>query len=348
MKLRNLTLMALAVLGVFISCTNDDDNNDVVAAPPRDRAEVYAEDIAEIETFLSTHFFNYDEFDFNDPYGPANDGFQLTFGLIEGDNSDKTPISESVYLKSKLVEYDDIEYKLYYLQLREGLGDSLHKIDEAFLTYEGFVIEDYNVFDSTVTPISLNLTSIGLEVPGVVYGFRDGLIEFKGGYDNIDNGDGTFTYKNHGIGAIFIPSGIGYFARGSSGVLPYTPMIFKINLMGVIHTDFDFDNIPSYLEDIDGDGDVYNDDTDGEGIPDFIDADDDGDGVLTKDEVDYATYVVDTTQGELEPELAENEYEIDRETLNGVITINTVILRDTDNDGTPDYRDANIAVQPEG
>lgn len=46
----------------------------------------------------------------------------------------------------------------------------------------------------------------------------------------------------------------------------------------------DNDGIPSKLEDINKDGNLKNDDTDGDGLPNYIDSDDDGDNVLTKDE----------------------------------------------------------------
>ncbi|NND52567.1 MAG: hypothetical protein HKN54_09170 [Flavobacteriaceae bacterium] len=48
--------------------------------------------------------------------------------------------------------------------------------------------------------------------------------------------------------------------------------------------DDDEDDIPSELEDINGNGDLEDDDTDGDGIPNYKDNDDDGDNVLTKDE----------------------------------------------------------------
>ncbi|WP_208021495.1 hypothetical protein [Flavicella sediminum] len=46
-----------------------------------------------------------------------------------------------------------------------------------------------------------------------------------------------------------------------------------------IDTDDDGDNITTLKEDLDGDGDPTNDDTDNDGIPNYLDADDDGDGV---------------------------------------------------------------------
>ncbi|MBQ0769803.1 MAG: hypothetical protein KBT58_10955 [Bizionia sp.] len=46
----------------------------------------------------------------------------------------------------------------------------------------------------------------------------------------------------------------------------------------------DNDGIPAELEDINGNGNLEDDDTDGDGIPNYLDADDDGDNVLTINE----------------------------------------------------------------
>lgn len=55
-------------------------------------------------------------------------------------------------------------------------------------------------------------------------------------------------------------------------------------LWNYIDEDDDGDNIPTIDEDLDGDGDPTNDDTDGDGKPNYLDDDDDGDGVKTRDE----------------------------------------------------------------
>ncbi|MFG6686129.1 hypothetical protein ACGK9U_06080 [Mariniflexile sp. HNIBRBA6329] len=49
-------------------------------------------------------------------------------------------------------------------------------------------------------------------------------------------------------------------------------------------TEDDNDGIPAALEDVNGNGDLTDDDTDGDGIPNYLDEDDDGDNVLTKNE----------------------------------------------------------------
>lgn len=55
-------------------------------------------------------------------------------------------------------------------------------------------------------------------------------------------------------------------------------------LIETVLTEDDNDGIPAELEDINGDGDLENDDTDNDGIPNYLDVDDDGDNVLTKNE----------------------------------------------------------------
>ncbi len=61
--------------------------------------------------------------------------------------------------------------------------------------------------------------------------------------------------------------------------------IFKIS---TTYMEDDNDGIPAEMEDINGNGDLYDDDTDGDGLPNFLDPDDDGDNVLTSTElIDY-------------------------------------------------------------
>jgi hypothetical protein len=73
----------------------------------------------------------------------------------------------------------------------------------------------------------------------------------------------------------------------------------------------DDDGIEAELEDINGNGDLTDDDTDGDGIPNYIDVDDDGDNVLTEDE---------------NPD-PDEDGDVDD-------------AQDTDDDGIPDYLDS--------
>jgi hypothetical protein len=168
--------------------------------------------------------------------------------------------------------------------------------------------------------------------------------EFNVAESYMINGDGTVSYNNVGVGVMIIPSGLAYYSAGTQGIGPYKSLIFKFDLLQTEVNDHDLDGIPSYAENYDGDFDINDEDTDEDGLVDFVDNDDDGDGVLTIDELMPNEYIVDTNMGEEEPTLAVGEYEVDRTEENGVITISTVKIVDSNNDGTPDYLDENITI----
>jgi len=342
MNLRKIILGMVGLMLIMASCNDDDDGITVV--PDRDRVEVYAEDLLEIEEYLQTHYYNYDEFDFSDPYSLPNDTFKIIVSEIpEGNPDNVISLMDRPEMSFKMVADptdETLEYKLYYLTVREGQGDVVHFIDQVFVSYEG-TLSDATVFDSAITPVSFNLTTVG-NVSGVVPGFRESLLEFNTATGFSDNGDGILTYHNHGIGMSFIPSGLAYFSQPIGNIESYSPIFFKFNLVDVVFLDHDNDGVPSYLEDIDDNKNVFNDDTDEDFSPNFLDTNDDGDALLTADEVEQVEYIVDISMGDTEPILAANEYELNRIEDDGVITIYTVILTDSNDDGTPDYLDDTV------
>ncbi|MBQ4822656.1 hypothetical protein [Aquimarina sp. MMG016] len=141
------------------------------------------------------------------------------------------------------------------------------------------------VFDSAITPVWFDLVS-------VVSGFREATVDFFGAVDGnpASNPDGTVTYSGFGNFVVFMPSGLAYYDRPpNSQIAAYAPLIFNVQLYDVNESDHDRDGIPSYLEDLDGDGLVIDNDdnTDGDSSPNYFDLDDDGDRVPTADEVTF-------------------------------------------------------------
>lgn len=354
MKFGNITLTILSLMFIITSCTPDDDGTTIT--PPRDRTEVYAEDLEEIETFLEEHYYNYEEFDFTDPYSTANDDFEIVFGEI-ADDPTKIPLIDRPELKFKMVEDPEEEglmYKLYYLEVREGEGNEVHFIDQAHVTYEG-VLTDDTVFDSAINPTNFDLTSVGLNA-GVVTGFREALIEFKTAASPYTvNGDGTISYHKHGIGAAFIPSGLGYFNNLLEDIPSYTPIIFKFSLFDRALLDHDSDGIPSFMENLNDDLDVFDDDTNEDGAPNFFDGDDDGDGVLTRNEIELVSYTEDDMMMPFTTEMAAQDYfdanaasnetliSIDYDASEATYVLNTIIFTDANSDGVADYLDSTIS-----
>ena len=143
---------------------------------------------------------------------------------------------------------------------------------------------------------------------------------------------------------MFLPSGLAYFSSAPSGIPLYSNLIFKFELYQSAPNDHDADGIFSHLEDLNNNQNVYDEDTDEDNIPNFLDNNDDNDTLLTKDELEFKTYTVDTNQGEQEPVLESNEFEISRSFSGGIITIKTVVIVDSNSDGVPDYLDKETVI----
>ena len=256
---------------------------------------------------------------------PTDDNFnyKIRFGKIEGANGDKQSIfdspnlvTETITVSSSTLGLDDgevVDLKLYVLVARQGIKEGKPTIgDNVILRYEGSLLNG-TLFDaSTNQPVSLNLS-------GVVRGFGNGVEYFQTGMGPIENGDGTISYEGYGVGAIFIPSGLGYFNRSSGNIITaYSPLVFKIDAFAFEpNTDTDNDGIPSILEDVNNNGNLNDDNTDGDfsqsgAIYNYIDADDDNDGIPTRDEINL------DADG------------------------NFLSFKDTDGDGVPDHLDNDL------
>lgn len=284
-------------IGVLAGC-GDDDGIDVEIIPPRDLAEVEAEDDAKLRAFLQTHFYNYEEF--RNP--PAGFDFKIVLDTIAGDNAGKIPLIDQVASlqinvtneELGLADQPDVLHTLYYLSAREGVEDAPTVADSAFVTYRGSLLDGKDFDGSFTQPIWFDLARIQGPLQGA-RGFAEAMPFFRSAGTVVSNPDGTISSLDGGIGIMFLPSGLGYFNAPPTNAIPsYSPLIFSIELFAVEESDHDGDGIPSIDEDLDGDGYLYNDNTDEEterqtpGAPlraNFLDPDDDGDFTPTREEI---------------------------------------------------------------
>ena len=117
--------------------------------------------------------------------------------------------------------------------------------------------------------------------------------------------------------------------------------------------DYDLDSVPTLVEDLNGDGNYANDDTDSDRIPNFMDNDDDGDMILTSAEYVFSnlpnsktvTALLDTDADGI-PNYRDNDDDGD-----GVLTINedyngnkNPADDDTNSNGIPDYLEQTVAL----
>ena len=307
-------LFFLGVISLVFSCGNDDDP-DFEVIPPRQLSEVVTEDAAALQEYLQTHFYNYE--DFENP--PAGFDFRIVLDTIAGDNATKVPLIDRPELQSltisvssedfNLEDDETVDHTMFYLIARDGVGDIPTIADSTFVRYEGTLLNGA-LFDATATHTWQYL-------PFFLRGYGRAISNIKTGDGFIVNPDGTTEITNAGIGAMFLPSGLAYYNASVPGVPQYSPLIFTVEVgLYVEDTDYDNDGIPSILEDLDGDGDLTNDNTDREQeratgaltLANHVDPDDDQDGTPTRDEII-----------------------IDEE--------GNISFPDSDGDGTPDYLD---------
>ncbi|MCW1147568.1 FKBP-type peptidyl-prolyl cis-trans isomerase [Flavobacterium lacisediminis] len=266
-SLLKIVFLFLLISSVF-SCQKTDE---ATVPPARPYNEVFIEDIAEIEEFLDTHYVVVDA-DYNTEF------FEIPVGGTQ------TPISEMPELQSIDRNIHDITYKIYFLKLREGTGESPTRIDSSFVSYKGNLLSDVSVtFDQSVNPVWFPLED-------VVRGWGEIIPQFKTG-THTANPDGTISFDNYGAGVMFLPSGLGYFNTATGNIPSYSPLIFNFKLHNLDFRDHDRDRILSKYE-YGSDFNAEALDTDEDDIPDYIDVDDDGDGRLTKFEIRY-TLVAD-------------------------------------------------------
>lgn len=346
MKFRNY-LSLIAILLICVGCPNDDDD-DPIAVPARERSEVAPEDDAEIIAFLQTHFYNYEEFE----AGESGFDYKVRFDTINGANSDKTPIIDRPELTFITYDFFDVPQTLYILTARRGGTAGANLAEERAITYADSVFTDYEgtffdgeLFDASVNPIWFDL-------PVTIDGFARGLENFKGAPGGVTvNQDGTVSYEDFGSGAIFIPSGIAYFNNDNRppGIPAYEPLIFTFQTYLTNETDHDGDGILSLDEDLNSNKFLFDalDNPDNDIAPAFLDPDDDNDGILTRLEIvrdanGLLINFIDTDGDGINDHLDDDDDGDGRLTRDEIdLNPNTgaIVFPDTDGDGTPDYLD---------
>lgn len=236
----------LILASVLLSCSKDDDK-------VFDHAAQAILDDEALINYFSTHYLDNSD------------------GIVKTIKNGQTPLTNQV--SSKVVIKNDISYKLYYLVQNQGVTKSPTRVDSVYVKYSGILL-DSTAFDSGKTWFQLN---------NLIEGWRSAFPLFKGG-TVVMNPDESFDFENYGKGILFIPSGLGYQNRGQGIIPENSPLIFYFDLYDVNESDDDNDLVPNWKEDLNGDGEILDDDTDGDKIPNFADTDDDGDGILTRDE----------------------------------------------------------------
>lgn len=327
-----LVFLLMAVFpALLISCGGDDDD-DGPTFVEEDRAEQQIVDDSTLVAYLTTHYYNSSLFESDEDF--KYDDIIIT-ELEEGETvpDGHTLLMDAV--ETRTTTYLEADYKYYILRLDQGDDEAgLPRFtDQVRVRYEGSNVVGGDVFDSSVTPVDLFLQGNLISTFGTIKGWQLVMPTFNAGFlDGIVNG--IVNYRDYGLGVMFIPSGLGYFSGTTTGS-SYANLIFKFELLQYQEEDHDNDGIPSYVEDLDNSLEVTDDDTDDNNFPNFIDIDDDGDGVSTFNELVQTEYTE-------EPILSANEYIYSRNENTGIII--TVKAVDDNNNGILDYLDETVTT----
>lgn len=331
MKIIKLVVVALSFFALF-SCKKNE------LPTPFDHAGQAIVDDAILKTFLETHYYT-------PPVANAH------FGRVDTIQNGETSLLSQVTAED--VTLGDISYKVYFLKvIPEGVGESPSKVDSVLVNYKGLLLtkvndveEDRTIFDSNE-----NYTFWANLYGGVIPGWSLTLTNFKSGV-NTSVPDAPLSFAQTGKGIIFMPSGLAY-RNASTVIIPAnSPLMFHIEAAMVKRTDQDLDGLFSIYEDTDNDGTMANDDTDGDGKANFIDFDDDNDGISTK----YESADVNNDGNPADAIDTDNDgtpnYLDDDDDGDGILTKNENAdpngdgnpddAEDSDGDNTPDYLDNN-------
>ena len=325
-------LLVLIVLVLAFSCGKDNNYPD-----PFDHAGQAVKDEVILKEFLETHYY----------IPPAIDEH---FGRIDTiTDGGETPLFDQVSTEEAVI--GNITYNYYYLKNNPiGVNDKPSRVDSVLVNYKGRLLyvnegvdEENKVFDENT-----HFTFWGNLYGGVIPGWSYGMTHFESG---VNTGETPIRFEQNGKGLVFMPSGLGYRDRGTVAIPSSSPLIFHIEMAMVKHNDQDVDGIKSIFEDLNNDGNNANDDTDDDGTADFIDFDDDNDGLSTKYEnadvnADGNPDDAIDTDSDAIPDYLDNDDDGD-----GILTKDENAdpngdgdpsdAKDSDGDDIPDYLDAN-------
>ncbi|MCW3463759.1 Calx-beta domain-containing protein [Chitinophaga nivalis] len=171
------------------------------------------------------------------------------FSVKEGNMGDRNPLNFNLKMNRKSSRPITISFDF------EASTDG---VEYPFMGYKATPGVD---FDNTVKQVVIPAYETMAKVPVTIIG------------DTIFEQNETFVLK---MNAVSVPSGkyvpvIGDLTKATGVILNDDPMCRPC--------DADGDGLSNEEEDINGNGDPFDDDTDGDGIPNFLDLDSDGDGV---------------------------------------------------------------------
>ena len=228
----NIVFICALIISV-ISCSPDEEDT-TVSVPENDRTEQQVIDNDALVVYLNTHFYNSTEV-----IALANPTMAdvVITELLEGETlpTDATLLMTAV--ETKTTTYLDVEYEYYILRINQGGGSNRPNFsDNVRVSYSGNLLNE-EIFDSSVIPKVFDLVN-----PDIIPGWRKVFPEFNVASSFTSN-SGLVTFENYGMGVMFLPSGLGFYAAFQTSIPSYSNLVFKFELYQSQVNDHDLDEI---------------------------------------------------------------------------------------------------------
>ncbi len=154
-------------------------------------------------------------------------------------------------------------------------------VDSIHVSYRGVETVEDSQFDYAQNPVWFKTDEL-------VAGWSEIMPYFRTGTYDPAEGPNPVTFSDYGAGIMFLPSGMAYYNTSQGTLSAYSNLVFSFKLYELKYRDHDSDGILS-KDEVEPGADFLFDpqdyDSDGDGVPNYFDVDDDGDRVLTKNEV---------------------------------------------------------------
>ncbi len=261
-------ILLLSILTLLVYSCGDDGIPGPAVDPNFDHAAQAVKDNDSLVLFLKNHYYD------------------LSSSTVKPIETGKTSLFEDPKLVTQniteTINDNEVDYKLYAYIATEGKSAKGNPsvVDSVLVNYSGQKIVNTKTISSSVFDSNTNTWFV--LGGGVIRGWSYGIPNLIAGVNNTMPNE-PLSFEDVGKGVLFLPSGLAYRNLGTgNSIFPNEILMFYVELNDIIvDTDSDLDGVPSILEDIDKDGIPWNDDTDGDGTPNFLDPDDDGDLVLS-------------------------------------------------------------------
>lgn len=174
--------------------------------------------------------------------------FDVTFTKILPGGTQQSIKDQTQYpLKDTVVVQDGINYHIPFIKLNKG--DSINggrrptQVDSIHVAYKGVTMTDHP--NTPVNPNEIDfdiaVNPVWLKLDEVISGWRHIIPSFHTGTYTTN----PTTFINFGAGIMFLPSGLAYYNNATTNISSYSPIIFTFKLCELHYRDQDGDGILS-------------------------------------------------------------------------------------------------------